>query len=194
MSEFAGLAYYAESPGRDLRHPARRPVHRPADAHRAGRHRSRPRCSRTATPSTSCCCPRSVEECFEMAMEAFDLAERFQTPVFVMSDLDLGMNIWMSDAVHVSREAARPRQGARRRGDSSGSARAGAATGTSTATASRTARCPAPACRAYFTRGSGHNERGQYSERPDDYAEQPRPAARKFETARRRYVPRAGRR
>ena len=40
--------------------------------------------------------PGSVEECYTMAMDAFDLAERFQTPVFVMSDLDLGMNMWMS--------------------------------------------------------------------------------------------------
>ena len=50
-----------------------------------------------------------------MAMDAFDLAERFQTLVFVMSDLDLGMNTWMSRAVRVSRQAARSRQGARRR-------------------------------------------------------------------------------
>src|SRR3989442_12202687 len=41
--------------------------------------------------------PCSVEECFSMAQDAFDLAEHFQTPVFVMSDLDLGMNNWMSD-------------------------------------------------------------------------------------------------
>src|SRR4029450_11242423 len=41
--------------------------------------------------------PCSVEECYSMAMEAFDLAEHFQTPVFVMLDLDLGMNNWMSD-------------------------------------------------------------------------------------------------
>jgi 2-oxoglutarate ferredoxin oxidoreductase subunit alpha len=41
--------------------------------------------------------PGSVEECCEMATEAFNLAERFQTPVFVMTDLDLGMNNWMSD-------------------------------------------------------------------------------------------------
>src|SRR6476646_6475045 len=41
--------------------------------------------------------PCSVEECYEMAMDAFDLAELFQTPVFVMMDLDLGMNNWMSD-------------------------------------------------------------------------------------------------
>jgi 2-oxoglutarate ferredoxin oxidoreductase subunit alpha len=41
--------------------------------------------------------PCSVEECFTLAIEAFDLAEEFQTPVFVMSDLDLGMNNWMAD-------------------------------------------------------------------------------------------------
>src|SRR5438132_6685488 len=42
--------------------------------------------------------PASVEECYTMAQEAFELAEFFQTPVFVMMDLDLGMNNWMSDA------------------------------------------------------------------------------------------------
>ncbi len=46
--------------------------------------------------------PCSVEECYTMAQEAFDLAEQFQTPVFVMMDLDLGMNNWMSDGFHVS--------------------------------------------------------------------------------------------
>src|SRR2546421_7679912 len=42
--------------------------------------------------------PCSVEECYTMAQEAFDLAEQFQAPVFVMMDLDLGMNNWMADA------------------------------------------------------------------------------------------------
>src|SRR2546425_4723859 len=42
--------------------------------------------------------PHSPEESFSMAIEAFDLAEQFQTPVFVMIDLDLGMNNWMADA------------------------------------------------------------------------------------------------
>src|ERR1019366_9519750 len=41
--------------------------------------------------------PASVSECFTMAQDACDLAERFQTPVFVMSDLNLGMNNWVSD-------------------------------------------------------------------------------------------------
>ena len=41
--------------------------------------------------------PASAEECFTMALDAFELAEQFQTLVFVMSDLDLGMNNWMAD-------------------------------------------------------------------------------------------------
>ena len=73
-----------------------RPVDGPSDAHRRSRTSCRPPSSRTATPSTRCCCPASVTECYTMAMDAFDLAERLQTPVFVMSDLDLGMNNWMS--------------------------------------------------------------------------------------------------
>ena len=43
------------------------------------------------------CCPGSVKECFEFGYAAFDLAERLQTPVFVLTDLDLGMNNWMSE-------------------------------------------------------------------------------------------------
>ena len=112
MSEFAGLAYYAEIPGGDLRRPARRPVHGPARPARRRATCSRPRSSRTATRSTCVLLPGSVEECFTMAVEAFDLAERLQTPVFVMSDLDLGMNIWMSRAVRLPAQPDRPRQGA----------------------------------------------------------------------------------
>src|SRR6202007_233790 len=41
--------------------------------------------------------PGSVRECFDFGFEAFNIAERFQTPVFVLTDLDLGMNNWMSD-------------------------------------------------------------------------------------------------
>ena len=62
--------------------------------------------------------PASPEECFTMAQQAFDLAEQLQTPVFVMSDLDLGMNNWMADPFPYPTEPLRPRQGARRRGAS----------------------------------------------------------------------------
>ena len=42
-----------------------------------------------------CLYPANAEECFHMAVQAFDLAERLQTPVLVLSDLDIGMNDWM---------------------------------------------------------------------------------------------------
>ena len=58
--------------------------------------------------------PCSVEECFTMAIEAFDLAEGLQTPVFVLTDLDLGMNVWMSDPFPVSRKAHAAGQGSDR--------------------------------------------------------------------------------
>ena len=102
-----------------------------------------------------------------MSMEAFDLAERFQTLVFVMSDLDLGMNNWMSqpfaypdqqlDRGKVLDEAALQRLGEwGRYKDVDGDG-----------IPYRT--IPGSGMPAYFTRGSGHNEKGQYSERPDDY-------------------------
>ncbi len=47
---------------------------------------------RTATPSTCCCSPRTRDEAFELGAQAFDLADRLQTPIFVMLDLDIGMN------------------------------------------------------------------------------------------------------
>ena len=97
MSEFAGLGYYAEIPAVIFDVQRVGPSTGPSDADDAGRHHPRPTTSPTATRGTSCCSRRAVQECYEMAMEAFDLAERFQTPVFVMSDLDLGMNNWMAD-------------------------------------------------------------------------------------------------
>ncbi|MGH9650932.1 MAG: 2-oxoacid:acceptor oxidoreductase family protein, partial [Terriglobales bacterium] len=96
MSEFAGLGYYAEIPGVIF------------DIQRVGPSTGLPtRTMQGDILSTAVLShgdtkhilllPCSVEECFTMAGEAFDLSEKFQTPVFVMSDLDLGMNNWMSD-------------------------------------------------------------------------------------------------
>src|SRR5919106_5188 len=95
MSEFAGLAYYAELPGVVF------------DIQRVGPSTGLP--TRTAQQdiiSTAflshgdtrhvMLLPCSVAECYSMTMDAFDLAEHMQTPVFVMTDLDLGMNTWMS--------------------------------------------------------------------------------------------------
>ncbi len=96
MSEFTGLAYYAETPAVIF------------DVQRVGPSTGLP--TRTAQGdllSTAflshgdtkhiMIIPSSVEECYTMAQEAFDLAERFQTPIFVMMDLDLGMNNWASE-------------------------------------------------------------------------------------------------
>ena len=97
MGEFAGLAYYAETPAVIF------------DVQRVGPSTGLP--TRTAQGDLLqvaflshgdtkhiMLMPCSVEESYTMAMQAFDLAEHFQTPVFVMMDLDLGMNNWMSDA------------------------------------------------------------------------------------------------
>jgi 2-oxoglutarate ferredoxin oxidoreductase subunit alpha len=130
--------------------------------------------------------PSSPEECYTMAMDAFDLAERFQCLVFVMSDLDLGMNTWMSqpfkypdaplDRGKVLDEPTLRRIGQwGRYQDVDGDG-----------IPYRT--IPGTGMPAYFTRGSGHNARGQYSERPDDYTHNVDRLARKFDTAR-QYVP-----
>jgi 2-oxoglutarate ferredoxin oxidoreductase subunit alpha len=122
-----------------------------------------------------------------MAMDAFDLAERFQTLVFVMSDLDLAMNTWMSKTFEYP---DRPLD----RGkvlDADTLARLGSwgrykdvdGDGIPYRT------IPGNDMPAYFTRGSGHNEKGQYSERPDDYVNNMDRLLRKFDTAR-EYVPR----
>ena len=95
MAEFTGLGYYAEVPAVVF------------DIQRAGPSTGLPtRTGQQDILSTAVLShgdtkhpmllPASVNECYTMAMEAFDLAERLQTPVFVMSDLDLGMNSWMS--------------------------------------------------------------------------------------------------
>jgi 2-oxoglutarate ferredoxin oxidoreductase subunit alpha len=181
MSEFAGLAYYAEVPGVVF------------DIQRVGPSTGLPtRTSQgditfTATVSHGdtkhiMLIPASVEECYEMAMEAFDLAERFQTLVFVMSDLDLGMNTWMSDPFaypdrpidrgKLLDEATLARLGGwGRYKDVDGDG-----------IPYRTV--PGDSMPPYFARGSGHNDRGQYSERPDDYVNNMDRLGRKFQTAR----------
>ena len=131
--------------------------------------------------------PATVEECYTMSMDAFDLAERFQTLVFVMSDLDLGMNTWMSQPFQYPEKPLD-------RGkllDADTLARIDSEWGRymdvdGDGIPYRT--IPGDGMPAYFTRGSGHNARGQYSERPDDYVNNLDRLARKFDTAR-QYVP-----
>lgn len=130
--------------------------------------------------------PCSVEECFTMAIEAFDLAEELQTPVFVMSDLDLGMNNWMSDPFPypekpLTRGKVLSLEDIKRLGHFERYRDAdGDAIGYRTLPGT-----PHPAA-GYFTRGSGHDEKAHYSERPEDYVNNMDRLNRKFETARKR--------
>ncbi|HEY9680706.1 MAG TPA: 2-oxoacid:acceptor oxidoreductase subunit alpha [Oculatellaceae cyanobacterium] len=132
--------------------------------------------------------PGSVEECYEHGMAAFDLAERFQTPVFVLSDLDLGMNNWMSDPftyptkpfdrgkVMTAADIEKAGDFARYKDVDGDGIPYRTLPGT-----------PHPKA-AYFTRGSGHNERAGYTEKPEDYKNLMDRLNRKFETAK-KYVP-----
>jgi 2-oxoglutarate ferredoxin oxidoreductase subunit alpha len=129
--------------------------------------------------------PGSVKECFEYGWRAFDLSERLQTPVFVLSDLDLGMNIWMSepfdypdepmDRGKVLTEADLVKlQGQwARYEDVDGDA-----------LTYRTLPGNTHPSAPYFTRGTGHNAKATYSERPDDWEQNLLRLERKHETAR----------
>jgi 2-oxoglutarate ferredoxin oxidoreductase subunit alpha len=125
--------------------------------------------------------PSSPEECFDMAIEAFDLAEHFQTPVFINSDLDLGMNNWMSDPFRypeapIRRGKVLAAEDLQRLG---GFARYKDVDGDGIGY--RTLPGTDHPAAAYFARGSGHNEKAQYSEREDDYVNNVDRLARKFE-------------
>ena len=183
MGEFAGLSYYAEIPGVVW------------DIQRVGPSTGLPtRTSQGDILSTAFLShgdtlhlmlfPSSPRECYEMAMEAFNLAEKFQTLVFVMSDLDLGMNNWMSEPfaypekpiergkVLTAEDLKKLGRFSRYKdvdGDGIGY---------------RTLPGTEHPAAAYFTRGSGHNAEAQYSERPEDYEGNMERLRKKFEHAR----------
>ncbi len=128
--------------------------------------------------------PSSVGECYEMASTAFDLAERFQTPVFVMSDLDLGMNVWMSDPFPypekpIDRGKVLSAADLDKMG-SFGRYRDVDGDGIPYRTLPGTNHPLA----AYFTRGSGHTPDAEYSERATDYVANLDRLSKKFDTAR----------
>jgi 2-oxoglutarate ferredoxin oxidoreductase subunit alpha len=184
MSEFVGLAYYTEVPAVIW------------DIQRVGPSTGLPtRTSQGDILSTYLLShgdtrhimliPSTVEECFCFAQEAFNLAERFQTPVFCMSDLDLGMNNWMSDPfaypedIPIERGKVMSTEDLERAGkfarylDIDGDA-----------IPYRTLPGTNHPAAAYFTRGSGHNEQAEYTERPDDYVRMMNRLARKIENSR----------
>jgi 2-oxoglutarate ferredoxin oxidoreductase subunit alpha len=183
MAEFAGLGYFAELPGVIF------------DIQRVGPSTGLP--TRTAQADLLSIAylshgdtkhvmllPGSVKECYEFAIAAFDLTERLQTPVFVVSDLDLGMNNWMSEPFDypekpLDRGKVLTADDLKRLGefgrykDVDGDA-----------IPYRTLPGTDHPKAAYFTRGSGHNEKALYTERPDDYQYLMERLNRKFETAR----------
>jgi 2-oxoglutarate ferredoxin oxidoreductase subunit alpha len=187
MNELIGLAYYAEIPAVLV------------DVQRTGPSTGMP--TRTQQGDIISCAyashgdtkhillfPANPEECFHFAIKAFDLAERFQTPVFILSDLDIGMNDWMCPRLKWD-DQYRPDRGRVLSADElakmdkfmrySDEDKDGVT--------SRTLPGVSPKA-AYFTRGSGHNKFGKYTEIPDEYQEVVDRLARKHKAAA-RYVP-----
>jgi 2-oxoglutarate/2-oxoacid ferredoxin oxidoreductase subunit alpha len=168
MSEFIGLAYYAEIPAVLF------------DVQRVGPSTGMP--TRTQQCDLLLCAyashgdtkhvllfPSNPEECFYMAVQAFDLAERLQTPVFVMSDLDIGMNDWMCPELKWD-DAYRPDRGKMLTREQIEALPKfhryldvdddGIPWRTLPGVTSKG---------AYFTRGSGHNQYGGYTEDSHEY-------------------------
>jgi 2-oxoglutarate ferredoxin oxidoreductase subunit alpha len=183
MAEFAGLGYFAEIPGVIF------------DVQRSGPSTGMPtRTSQADLLSTAflshgdtkhiVLLPGSVKECFELSIAAFDLAERMQTPVFVLTDLDLGMNNWMSEAFEypkapLDRGKVLNAEDLERLG---GFARYrdvdGDAIGWRTLPGT-----PHPKA-GYFTRGTGHTDTSAYTEKPEEYVKLMDRLSRKFNNAR----------
>ena len=189
MSEFIGLAYYAEVPAVIF------------DIQRVGPSTGMPTRTQQCDLMTAayashgdtrhvCLYPSNPEECFYMAAQAFDLAERLQTPVFVMSDLDIGMNDWMCRDLKWD-DSYKPDRGKmlgleeilklekfHRYLDKDGDG-----------IPYRTLPGVHPKA-AYFTRGSGHTQYGTYTEDSAEYQAVLDRLLRKWDTAKKQ-VPRA---
>ncbi|HEV7445620.1 MAG TPA: 2-oxoacid:acceptor oxidoreductase subunit alpha, partial [Steroidobacteraceae bacterium] len=189
MNEFLGLAYYAEVPAVVF------------DIQRVGPSTGMPtrtqqcdlmECAYASHGDTRhvCLYPANPEECFYMAAQAFDLTERLQTPVLVLSDIDIGMNDWMCRDLKWD-DSYRPDRGKMlskeevlklekfyryldKDGDGIGY---------------RTLPGVHPKA-AYFTRGSGHSQYGAYTEDSAEYQLVLDRLLKKWETAR-KLVPRA---
>ncbi|TLY77373.1 MAG: 2-oxoacid:acceptor oxidoreductase subunit alpha [Gammaproteobacteria bacterium] len=189
MNEFLGLAYYSEVPAVIF------------DIQRVGPSTGMPtrtqqcdimECAYASHGDTRhvCLYPANPEECFYMALQAFDLAERLQTPVLVLSDLDIGMNDWMCRDLQWD-DGYRPDRGKMLRqeqveklekfyryidkdGDGIGY---------------RTLPGMHPKA-AYFTRGSGHTQYGTYTEDSTEYQIVLDRLLKKWDTAK-KLVPRA---
>ena len=184
MAEFSGLAYYAEVPVVIF------------DIQRIGPSTGLP--TRTSQADIGfvytlshgdtkhlVLLPGTVEECYELARDAFDYADRFQTPVFVLSDLDLGMNLWMTPEFkypegNFDRGKVLSKDDLEKLAGEWGRYRDVDGDGVTYRTLPGTDH---PAA-GYFTRGSGHDENARYTEGADAYARNMDRLAHKLETAR----------
>ncbi|MBS1716818.1 MAG: 2-oxoacid:acceptor oxidoreductase subunit alpha [Armatimonadetes bacterium] len=182
MSEFLGLAYYAEVPAVVF------------DVQRTGPSTGMPTrtqqcdiliCAHASHGDTKhiCLYPADPKEAFEMAVAAFDLAERYQTPVLVLSDLDIGMNDWMVPKLTWD-DSYRPDRGkvlgAKELDNIKTYGRYLDPDGDGIPQRTLPGVHPKG---AYFTRGSGHNKMGAYTEDADEYQEVVDRIARKVQGA-----------
>jgi 2-oxoglutarate/2-oxoacid ferredoxin oxidoreductase subunit alpha len=181
MSEFIGLAYYAEVPAVFV------------DVQRVGPSTGMPTrtqqgdlmlCAYASHGDTKhiCLYPSDPRECFEMAPMAFDLAERFQTPVFVVTDLDIGMNDWMTPKLTWDDSYVPDRGPVLTAEDVAKLGKWGRYQDTGGGIPSRT--LPGSGGKgAFFTRGSGHNLNAAYTEDSAEYQAVMERLALKLKTA-----------
>ena len=184
MTEFAGLAYYTEIPvviwdiqrvGPSTGLPTRTSQGDILATHHLGH----------GDTQQILLIPGSAQECFEFGWRAFDLAERMQAPVFVMSDLDLGMNQWMTKPFEYpekpmdrgkvlwEKDLEELKGNWQRYKDVDGDG-----------IPYRTVPGNKHPASAWFARGTGHNDAAKYSERAEDWEKNMLRLKRKFETAR----------
>ncbi len=184
MTEFAGLAYYSETPLVVW------------DIQRMGPSTGLP--TRTSQGDVTqvfflghgdtqnlILFPGSVNECFEFGWRAFDISEQLQTPVYVLSDLDLGMNTWMAKPFEYPDEEIKRgkvlwEEDIQKRTEKFGRYLDEDGDGITYRTIPGN-RHPAG---AWFARGTGHDEYARYTENHDDWDNNMARLARKFETAR----------
>jgi 2-oxoglutarate ferredoxin oxidoreductase subunit alpha len=181
MQEFIGLAYYAEVPSVFV------------DVQRVGPATGMPTrtqqsdlfsCAYASHGDTKhiCVYPSDPKECFEMAPIAFDLAERFQTPVFVVTDLDIGMNDWMVPRFKWDDKYVPDRGKVLTAAEVEALPKWGRFQDTGGGIPSRT--LPGSGGKgAFFTRGSGHNLNAAYTEDSAEYKAVLDRIALKFKTA-----------
>jgi 2-oxoglutarate ferredoxin oxidoreductase subunit alpha len=185
MQEFIGLAYFAEIPAVIF------------DVQRGGPSTGMP--TRTQQADLLACAyashgdtkhvllfPADPSECFSFAADAFDLADRLQTPIFVMLDLDIGMNEWLCEPLRWE-EGRRYDRGKVMTADE---LEAGREFGRyldvdGDGITYRTWPGTHPTRGAFFTRGTSKNRYARYSEEGPDYVENMQRLLRKFATARR---------